>query len=73
VPAPEAGHVLESPDEMVRAARTKQKQIQDEGGGTFVTVSQDEPTEQAGIGAIGGIVKGAVPSTRNRNMSLSPK
>jgi hypothetical protein len=43
-----------------RADCAKQKQIQGEGGGTDVTVPQDEPAKQAGIGATSGMVEGAV-------------
>ena len=60
MPAPEAGHVLEPPDDVIRADRAKQKHIQGEGGGTDVTIPQDEAPEQAGIGAIGGIVERSV-------------
>ena len=60
MPAPEASDVLKSPNQMIQANSPKQKQIQGEGGGTDVTVSQDEPAEQAGISAIGGIVERAI-------------
>jgi hypothetical protein len=45
---------------MIRAARTKQKEIQGEGGGTDITVAEDESSEQSGLGAICGIVEVAI-------------
>src|SRR5207248_8892290 len=60
VPAPEAGYVQETPDQMVRADRAEQEQIQGESGGTNVTVPQNESAEQAGISAIRGIVESSV-------------
>ena len=60
MPAPEAGHVLEAPDDVIAAHSAEQEHIQGEGGGAHVTVPEDEPAEQAGVGAVGGIVEIAV-------------
>src|SRR2546427_5613925 len=56
VPAPEAGHVLKTPNHVIRATCAKQEEIQGEGGGPDITVPQDESAEQTGAGAVRGIV-----------------
>jgi hypothetical protein len=38
VPAPERGHVLKSPNQVIQAYGPKQKQIQGKGGGTYIAV-----------------------------------
>src|SRR2546430_15365175 len=58
--APEAGHVLKTPDEMIPAHRTKQEYIEGEGGGTHIAVPKNESAEQPGMGAVCGIVEIAV-------------
>src|SRR5438093_12564446 len=42
VPPPEGGHVLKPPDDRVSADGAKQKQIQGEGGGSDITVTEAE-------------------------------
>src|SRR5438046_4422580 len=42
VPPPEGGHVLKTPDDRVSTHGAKEKQIQGEGGGTNITVAEDE-------------------------------
>jgi hypothetical protein len=60
VAAPEAGHVLKAPDDVVPAHGAEQEDIQGQGGGTHVAVPEDEPAEQPDQGAVGGIVEIAV-------------
>ena len=60
MPAPKAGHVLKAPDDVIAAHQAKQEHIQREGGGTDVTVPENESAEQAGMGAVRGIVEIAV-------------
>ena len=60
MPAPEAGHVLEAPDDVIPAHRAKQEHIEGEGGGTDITVPENESAEQTGVGAIRGIVEIAI-------------
>src|SRR2546425_4400653 len=60
VPAPEASHVLKTPEQVIRAAGAIQKQVQGEGGGSYIAVPEYEPAEQAGMGGVGGIVEIAV-------------
>jgi hypothetical protein len=57
---------------MVCAHRAKQKQIQGEGGGPDIAVAQDEPAEQPGVGAIGGIVEAAIAiDEKQKHVSVS--
>ena len=60
VAAPEAGHVLKSPDQMVQAHGPEHKQIQGEGGGADIAVPQNEAAKQSSVGAVRGIVESAV-------------
>jgi hypothetical protein len=60
VPAPEASHVLKTPEDVIRAACAIQKQIQGQGGGSNIAVPEYEPAEQAGMGGVGRIVEIAV-------------
>ena len=60
VPAPEAGHVLKAPDDVIPADHAEEEHIQGEGGGSDVAVPEDEPAEQAGMRGVGGIVEIAV-------------
>ena len=60
VPAPEASHVLKSPDDVIAAHGAEQKHIQGQGGGTDVAVPENEPAEQAGVAAVRGVVEIAV-------------
>ena len=39
----------------------EEKEVQGEGGDTHITVAEDESSEQAGLGAICGIVEVAIP------------
>ena len=68
MPAPEAGHVLKPPDDVVPAHQSKQEHIEGEGGGTHITVPENESAEQTGVGAVRGIVEIAVkPADVARN------
>jgi hypothetical protein len=49
VPAPEAGHVLEAPDDVIPADGPEQEHIEAESGGAHVAVSED---------AVDGIAQG---------------
>ena len=60
MPAPEAGHVLEAPDDVIAADHAEQEHIQGEGGGTDITVPENESAEQTGMGAVRGIVEIAI-------------
>jgi hypothetical protein len=55
VAAPEAGHVLEAPDDVIAAHGTKQEHIQGKGGGADVAVPEHEAAEQPGLRSVGGI------------------
>jgi hypothetical protein len=57
VAPPEAGHVLKAPDDVIRAHRAKQEDIQGQGGGTDITVPEHEAAEQPGMGAVRRIVE----------------
>ena len=59
--APEPGHVLEAPDDVIRAHDAKQEHVQGEGGGAHVTVPEDEPAEQPGPRPVGRVVDAPVP------------
>src|SRR5262245_55721174 len=70
--APEAGHMLESPDKMVAAHCAQQEHIQGEGGGTYITVPENESAEQTGVGAVRGIVEVAVAvHDKQKHVSIS--
>ena len=73
VPAPKAGHMVKPPDDVIRAHGAKQEHIQGQGGGTDVAVPEHEAAEQPGLRTVGGVVEDRLPSTRNRNMSRSPR
>src|SRR5207244_12963230 len=60
VSAPEAGHVLEAPDDVIPAHHPEQEQIERQGGGTYITIPENKSAEQAGLGAVAGIVEIAV-------------
>src|SRR5204863_8187507 len=60
VPAPEAGYMLETPDDVIPAHHTKQEHIEGEGSGTDITVPENESAEQTGVGAVRGIVEVSV-------------
>src|SRR5262245_30717259 len=60
MPAPEAGHVLEAPDDVIPTHQPEEKHIEGEGGGTDITVPENEAAEQTGMGAVRGIVEIAV-------------
>ena len=57
MPAPEAGHVLKAPDDVIAAHGAEQEHIQGEGGGTDVAVPEDEPAEQASVRRVGRVVE----------------
>ncbi len=57
VSAPEAAHVVEAPDDVISAHRTKQEHIQGQGGGADVAVPEDEPAEQSRMRRVGRIVE----------------
>ena len=57
VPASEASHVLKPPDDVIAADDAEQEHIQGEGGGSHITVPEDEPAEQARLGTIRGVIK----------------
>ena len=57
VPASEAGDVLKSPDDVIAADHAEQEHIQGEGGGSHIAVPEDEPAEQARLGAVRRIVE----------------
>ena len=69
VPAPEANHVLEAPDDVIAAYRAEQKHIQGEGGGTDVTVPKNESAEQASMRRVGRVVEIAV-AVRGDDMDM---
>src|SRR5438094_3712068 len=60
VPAPEAGYVLKAPDDVIPAHQSKLEHIEGEGGGTDITVPENESAEQTGVRAVRGIVEIAV-------------
>src|SRR5258708_861811 len=60
VPAPEAGYMLEAPDDVIPAHHAKQEHIEGEGGGTDITVPENESAEQTGVSAVRGVVEIAV-------------
>jgi hypothetical protein len=57
VPAPEASHVLKTPDHVIRADGAKQEEIQGQGGGSDIAVPENEPAEQAGMRGVRGIIE----------------
>ena len=49
VSAPEAGHVLKAPDDVISTNLPKEKHIKSKGGGTDVTVPENESAELTGV------------------------
>src|SRR4051812_34038411 len=60
VPAPEASNVLKSPNQMVSTDHPKQEHVERKGGGTDITVPENESAEQTGVRAVRGIVEIAI-------------
>jgi hypothetical protein len=60
VPAPEAGHVLKPPNDVISANHAVEEYVQGQGGGTDITVPENESAEQTAVGAVRGIVEIAV-------------
>ena len=52
--------MLKAPDDVISADHPEQEHIQREGGGTDITVPENESAEQAGVRAVRGIVEIAV-------------
>src|SRR5688572_4994034 len=52
--------MLKAPDDVIPAHSPKQEHIEGEGGGTDIAVPENESAEQAGMGAVRGIVEAAV-------------
>ena len=52
--------MLKAPDDVIPAYHTEQEHIEGEGGGTDITVPENESAEQTGAGAVRGIVEIAV-------------
>ena len=52
--------MLKAPDDVIAADHAEQEHIQGQGGGTHITVPENESAEQAGLGAIGRVVEIAV-------------
>src|SRR5262249_47219108 len=57
VAAPEASHMLESPDDVVPANYSVQEHVKGQGGGSDVAVPEDEPAEQSSMRTIGGVLE----------------
>ena len=52
--------MFKPPDDVIATHHPEEKEIQGEGGGTHITVAEDESSEQSGLGAICGIVEVAI-------------
>src|SRR5260370_479547 len=46
--------MLKPPDDVIPAHHPEQEQIERQGGGTYITVPENESAEQAGVGAVRG-------------------